>query len=66
VYKKYLLKINIFFTRKFTNVVMRDGRKILARQLVEKVVFLHTGNLIPFDVHYLCIIKLSITKYHIH
>jgi hypothetical protein len=45
---------------------MRDGRKILARQLVEQVVFLHTGNLAHFDMHYLCIIKLSITKYHIN
>jgi ribosomal protein S7 len=44
VYKKYVLKVNVLFTRKFTNLVMRDGRKILARQLVEKVVLLHTGN----------------------
>jgi len=52
VHEIHVLKLIFFHTRKFTNLVMRDGRKLLARELVEEVILLYLETPVDFDVHY--------------
>jgi len=59
MYMEFMLQKLIFcFTRKFVNLVMRDGRKLLARELVEEVILLCLEAPAVFDV---CYVKCQTT-----